>query len=117
MAMIETSVSVLPDGRVSRINASAFLGVKPGTMATWATKGIGPRPLKTGGRAYYLIDDLRRFAGTGPEASSGSPSEAEIDAAMTPDGGWTKDQLAKWGVPWPPPKGWRRQLLAKGDQS
>jgi hypothetical protein len=37
---------------------------------------------------------------------------AEIDAARTKAGGWTKEQLAKWGVPWPPPKGWRKALIA-----
>lgn len=36
----------------------------------------------------------------------------EIDAARTPGGGWTKKQLAAWGVGWPPPKGWRKALLA-----
>jgi hypothetical protein len=39
------------------------------------------------------------------------PTAAEIDAARTPDGGWTRDQLAEWGVPWPPPKGWRKRLI------
>lgn len=39
---------------------------------------------------------------------------AIIAAAMTPRGGWTKDQLAQWGVPWPPPKGWR-QALERGE--
>lgn len=36
---------------------------------------------------------------------------AEIEAARTPAGGWTKAQLAEWGVPWPPPKGWKRALI------
>ena len=36
---------------------------------------------------------------------------AEIEAGRTPAGGWTKKQLAEWGVPWPPPKGWKRRLL------
>lgn len=40
---------------------------------------------------------------------------AEIDAARTPAGGWTRDQLAQWGVPWPPPKGWRKSLIARSD--
>ncbi len=40
-------------------------------------------------------------------------TEAEINAARTPRGGWTRAQLAKWGVSWPPPKGWRRELLGK----
>jgi len=34
----------------------------------------------------------------------------QIEAARTPNGGWTKAQLAEWGVPWPPPKGWKRAL-------
>ena len=36
----------------------------------------------------------------------------EIEAARTPAGGWTRRQLAQWGVPWPPPKGWKARLLA-----
>lgn len=39
------------------------------------------------------------------------PTAAEIEAAKTPRGGWTKAQLAAWGVPWPPPKGWRAALV------
>ena len=38
-------------------------------------------------------------------------SEAEIESAKTPKGGWTKKQLAEWGVSWPPPKGWKRALI------
>lgn len=37
---------------------------------------------------------------------------AEIHAAKTRKGGWTKETLAVWGVPWPPPKGWRAALVA-----
>jgi hypothetical protein len=39
------------------------------------------------------------------------PTPAEIRAAQTPNGGWTKEQLTKWNVPWPPPKGWRKKLV------
>jgi hypothetical protein len=38
-------------------------------------------------------------------------TEDEIDAGRSPAGGWTRDTLARWGVPWPPPKGWRQALL------
>lgn len=37
---------------------------------------------------------------------------AEIEAAMTKKGGWTRETLAGWGVSWPPPKGWRDKLIA-----
>jgi hypothetical protein len=38
------------------------------------------------------------------------PSPAEIKRGMSPAGGFTKATLAEWGVPWPAPKGWRRDL-------
>lgn len=41
------------------------------------------------------------------------PSREEIDAARTANGGWTRGQLAKWGVPWPPPKGWKKTLIKR----
>jgi len=36
----------------------------------------------------------------------------EIEAGRSEKGGFSKAQLAKWGVPWPPPKGWKETLLA-----
>lgn len=39
------------------------------------------------------------------------PNEEEILAARTAQGGWTKAQLAEWGVPWPPPEGWKERLV------
>lgn len=41
------------------------------------------------------------------------PSPAEVAAAQTERGGWTRAQLAEWGVPWPPPQGWRKALKAR----
>lgn len=38
------------------------------------------------------------------------PSPDQIAAARTPAGGWTRETLAGWGVPWPPPSGWREGL-------
>lgn len=35
----------------------------------------------------------------------------EIDAARSPKGGFTAATLAQWGVPWPPPAGWRQALI------
>lgn len=34
-----------------------------------------------------------------------------IDSLRTPVGGFTKRALASIGVPWPPPKGWRQNLI------
>lgn len=41
-------------------------------------------------------------------------TESDIDSRRSPQGGWTRATLAEWGVPWPPPKGWRKALLAHG---
>lgn len=38
------------------------------------------------------------------------PSPEEVEAARTPGGGWTREQLAEWGVSWPPPAGWKKRL-------
>jgi hypothetical protein len=35
---------------------------------------------------------------------------AEVEAAMTPKGGFSRASLAKLGVPWPPPSGWRKAI-------
>ena len=40
-------------------------------------------------------------------------TEAEIMAEKTPRGGWKRSTLAKWGVKWPPPKGWKAELLKR----
>lgn len=39
----------------------------------------------------------------------------EIESGKSAKGGYTREQLAQWGVPWPPPKGWRDALLAGKD--
>lgn len=39
-------------------------------------------------------------------------TKIEIEAAKTEKGGWTKEQLRIWGVPWPPEKGWQKKLVS-----
>jgi hypothetical protein len=58
-------IRVLPDGRVSRADAAAFLGRSSKTMADWYSKGIGPRPHKVGGRVFYFMRDLEAYRDTG----------------------------------------------------
>jgi hypothetical protein len=66
IAMFEqVKVRVMPDGRVTREDAAAFLGRKSKTLADWQRLGIGPRPRKIGGRVFYNIDDLKAFVATG----------------------------------------------------
>lgn len=48
------------------------------------------------------------------EVVPGAPtSRNQILDAQTGNGGWTRAQLAEWGIPWPPPKGWRKALEAR----
>lgn len=35
-----------------------------------------------------------------------------IDSLQTERGGWTRADLAKLGVEWPPPRGWKKRLIA-----
>ncbi len=43
-----------------------------------------------------------------------SITKEEIESKITPAGGYTKKTLAGWGVPWPPPRGWKERLLREG---
>jgi hypothetical protein len=51
---------------------------------------------------HGFVDDAIRY-----------PSWDEIEAAKTPAGGFTKAQLAAWGVSWPPKSGWKYVLIEK----
>lgn len=51
------------------------------------------------------------------EGFGGHITAAAIEAARTPAGGWTRETLAGWGIAWPPQKGWKRELIARQEQS
>jgi hypothetical protein len=36
-----------------------------------------------------------------------------IEVGKTPRHAWTSARLARWGVDWPPAKGWRRELVRR----
>lgn len=60
-------------------------------------------------------DDLERVASGGEPPRVGfarQVSAVEIAAKMTPKGAWSRATLAEWGVPWPPPRGWKDALIA-----
>lgn len=39
-------------------------------------------------------------------------NQEQIESLATARGGFTKKQLAEWGISWPPPKGWKRALTS-----
>lgn len=41
-------------------------------------------------------------------------THAQIEACKTEKGGWTRETLKLWGVPHPPPKGWKKGLVKHG---
>lgn len=55
------------DGRLSRADAAAYLGVAPSTMADWHRRGLGPSSIKVGGLRFYRISALRSFINDGAE--------------------------------------------------
>lgn len=40
--------------------------------------------------------------------------EAIIQDAATGKNGWKRSKLLEWGVPWPPPPGWRDTIIRHG---
>ena len=71
----QVNVRVLPDGRMTREDAAAYLGLKTKTLAMWHSLGKGPRCVKVGGRAFYYKDVLDEFIG-GAETASPTLREA-----------------------------------------
>ena len=64
-------IRVLPSGLVSRAEFARFIGRPESTIAQWAWKKTGPRPVKVGGRAYYRFSEVCAFvAGEGPEGEA-----------------------------------------------
>lgn len=43
-------------------------------------------------------------------------TEDEILAGASAKGGFTRAQLAAWGVDWPPVRGWKRRLLRRAQE-
>ena len=57
----QVRVRVLPDGRMTRDNAAAYLGIAPKTLAMWKVQGKGPQTEKVGARVFYRLSELDRF--------------------------------------------------------
>jgi hypothetical protein len=55
----------MPDGRLDRYNAALYLGIAAKTLANYRSRGIGPRCVRVGGRAFYYLADLEAFVAHG----------------------------------------------------
>jgi predicted DNA-binding transcriptional regulator AlpA len=49
---------------ITRIEAAAFLGLKPQTLAVWAMRNVGPAPVKIGSLVRYKVEDLDAYITT-----------------------------------------------------
>lgn len=60
--VVHGKLIVSPTGMISRNNAALALGITPKTMCEWASKGIGPGPVRVGGRVFYRWAEVSDFA-------------------------------------------------------
>jgi len=51
---------ILPDGRMTAVEAASYLGFEVGTLANWRAQKKGPRFIKLGGKVFYFKHDLDR---------------------------------------------------------
>lgn len=61
-AVVQGPVYVNATGMISRKHAAKALGVKAKTMCEWGAKGLGPQPVRVGGRIYYRWAEVEAFA-------------------------------------------------------
>ena len=67
--IVPVKVVVLPDGRMDARNAAEYLGFSEKTLATYRSRGTGPRFVKRG-RIFYFKDDLDEWVASGRAAST-----------------------------------------------
>ena len=78
-----------------------------------------PSPATVGRNVTLRPDDGRSVPRTQPTTIGRNKdyrmneTAKKIEAAMTGSGGWTRATLASWGVRWPPPKGWKADLIKR----
>lgn len=61
----QVTVTMLPDGRMTRDDAARYLGCAPKTLAMWQMRGKGPKSVLVGGRRFYFKVDLDAFIAGG----------------------------------------------------
>ena len=61
------------------------------------------------GQVNHLSDALFNF-GIEHSREHLEPCPAQIEAARRPGGAWDASTFVGWGIPWPPPKGWKKRF-------
>ena len=84
------------------------------TLAAWGV----PWPPPSGWRSRLAANYRRaQLAPDSDYRDRDGVSPEEITAAQTPAGAWTRATLAAWGVPWPPPTGWKATLVGNWERA
>jgi hypothetical protein len=63
MRVRTVEVHILPDGRMDRKNAAAYLGLSGKTLAMYAGRQTGPPFVRLAGRVFYFRDHLDDWLG------------------------------------------------------
>lgn len=61
VSLLQVTVRVLPDGRMSRKDAALYLGLEPKTLANLASRKKGPPSVRVSGRVFYYRSELDAF--------------------------------------------------------
>lgn len=69
--------------------------------------------IKERGKRYEIIENPPKIVEENPEELKVVLTKDKIEAARTPNGGFTRSQLEAIGVPWPPPKDWYELVVGK----
>ena len=59
------TVRLLPDGRMSAVDAARYLGRAPQTLAQWRMNNVGPIWIRVGRSIFYKREELDRFIAEG----------------------------------------------------
>ena len=59
--MENIDINMTPDFRLTRLDAAAYIGISPKTLANYGLSGKGPRSVKVAGRRFYYLADLQAF--------------------------------------------------------
>jgi len=95
--------------------AFAALGLPNPPPKGWLRRLLRPEENLAQPQKQRTAEPLPTLADVGREDGTW-PTVEEINALEHGNGGWSRSALASLGVPWPPPKGWKRLLESKASR-
>jgi hypothetical protein len=63
--MIKRKVHLTPDNRLTRKDASTYLGISVKALSERHRKGLPPRSIKVASRRFYYLSELEAFVAQG----------------------------------------------------